>query len=71
MYWIVNSVFAGIQTICVNKQARSTLKRWLTFSKKEDVIPPPPKELPKEMLKKTNVDKLVEDVKTSVYNKPK
>lgn len=60
-------MFAGVQTICVNKKARETLKRWITFSKKADVIPPPPKELPK----KPNVNKLVDDVKTSVFNKPK
>lgn len=42
MYWIVNSVFAGAQTLCVNKTARDTLKRWMTFKKKEAAIPPPP-----------------------------
>lgn len=43
LYWIANATFAGVQTLCINPAARSTLKRWVTFSKKE-VIPPPPKE---------------------------
>ena len=44
LYWIANATFAGVQTLCINPAARSTLKRWVTFSKKE-VIPPPPKEV--------------------------
>ena len=44
LYWIANATFAGVQTLCINPAARSTLKRWVTFSKKEEAIPPPPKE---------------------------
>ena len=42
LYWIANATFAGVQTLCINPAARSTLKRWLTFSRKEDAVPPPP-----------------------------
>lgn len=80
LYWIANATFAGVQTLCINPAARSTLKRWVTFSKKE-VIPPPPKEA-KRVAKsdsvgvgasasvsaaKENVDALLKDVKSSVF----
>lgn len=77
MYWIVNACFAGIQTLCINPAARSTLKRWVTFSKKETAsIPPPPEMTPAmkktmEEMEKVNYDKLVKDVKDSVFNDKK
>lgn len=51
LYWIANATFAGVQTLCINPAARSTLKRWVTFSRKPDAIPPPPAApvSPKEM----------------------
>lgn len=83
LYWIANATFAGVQTLCINPAARSTLKRWVTFSKKEEAIPPPPKEV-KRVVKsesggasasaakvmsesKENVDALLKDVKSSVF----
>ena len=81
LYWIANATFAGVQTLCINPAARSTLKRWVTFSKKEEAIPPPPKEA-KRVAKsdsvsvsaakvtsesKENVDALLKDVKSSVF----
>ena len=51
-----------MQTLCINKTARATLKRWLTF-KKVEAIPPPPKDLPvKKAVPKEDVDKLVKNV---------
>ena len=51
-----------MQTLCVNKTARATLKRWLTF-KKVEAIPPPPKDLPvKKTAAKEDVAKLVKNV---------
>ena len=67
-----------MQTLCINPAARSTLKRWVTFSKKE-VIPPPPKEVKRVARSesasaakvtsesKENVDALLKDVKSSVF----
>ena len=49
-----------MQTLCVNKTARATLK--LTF-KKVEAIPPPPKDLPvKKAAAKEDVVKLVKNV---------
>lgn len=77
----MNACFAGIQSICINPAARSTLKRWVTFSKKQnDSIPPPPEMTPtmkralddvKRVEEKVNYDQLVNDVKDSVFNDKK
>lgn len=77
LYWIVNACFATIQTLCINPAARATLKRWVTFNKKvENVIPPPPELTPTmkkkiESMNQVDVDKLVNDVKDSVFNDKK
>ena len=74
MYWIVNACFAGVQSLAINPGARKTLKRWVTFSKKEEAaIPPPPEMTPAmkkamEEMNKIEADKVVKDVKNSVFN---
>ena len=73
----MNACFATIQTLCINPAARATLKRWVTFSKKPENVIQTPTELTQNIKKKiesmnqVDVDKLVNDVKDSVFNDKK
>ena len=63
--------------MCINPGARKTLKRWLTFSKKtEETVPPPPEMTPAmkkamEAMNQIEYEKVVSDVKDSVFNDKK
>ena len=65
LYWSINSILACLQTLAIDPNARATMKGWFSFSKQKAVVPPPPKAIPNK--KREDVNKLVDEVKDSVF----